>query len=81
MYSGNSVTNSDIERLKANVDKIVRVRCRDGEIFVGRAVSVSEEEEDLIYDLISTSRESQYEKADQQPAYWIRFDDIDSVEP
>ena len=71
---------SDIELLKASVDKVIRVHCRDGEVFVGKALSVSEAEQDLIYDLISTSRESQYEKTDQQPAFMIRFDDIDSVE-
>ncbi len=75
------MTKSDIELLKASVDKVIRVRCRDGEVFVGKAISVSEEEQDLVYDLISTSRESQYEKADQQPAYMIKFDDIDSVAP
>lgn len=75
------MTKSDVELLKANVDKLIRVHCRDGEVFVGKAVSVSEDEQDLIYDLISTSRESQYEKADQQPSYLIRFQDIDSVEP
>jgi hypothetical protein len=66
---------SDIELLRTSVGKVIRVHCRDGELFVGKAVSVSEEEQDLIYELISTSRESQYEKADQQPAYMIKFDD------
>jgi hypothetical protein len=75
------MTKSEIEMLKANVDKRIRVHCRDGEIFIGKAISVSEDEQDLIYDLISTTRESQYEKADQQPTYLIRFQDIASVEP
>jgi hypothetical protein len=35
---------------------------------------------DLVYDLVSTSKESQYEKVDQQPAYMITFQDIESAE-
>ena len=73
------MTESDFEVLKSNIDKRIRVRCRDGEIFVGKAISVSEDEQDLIYDLISTSKESQYEKTDQQPSYLIRLQDIESV--
>lgn len=72
---------ADLELLKTNIERLVRVHCCDGEVFVGKVVSVSENEQDLIYDLISTSRESQYEKADQQPSYLIRFNDIDFIEP
>jgi hypothetical protein len=75
------VTESDLEVLKANIDKLVRVSCRDGEVFVGRVLFISEEDQDLIYHLVSTSKESQYEKLDQQPEYLIRFEDIDTVEP
>ena len=44
-----------------------------------RILSVSADERDVVYDLISTSRESQYDKADPQPAYLMKFDDIESV--
>ena len=74
------MTESDLEILKANIDKLVRVRCRDGEVFVGKALFVSEEDQDLIYDLVSTSKGSQYEKLDLHPAYLIRFEDIDEVD-
>jgi hypothetical protein len=74
------MTTSHIELLKASVDKLIRVRCRDGETFVGRILLVSSDERDVVYDLISTSRESQYEKADRQPADLIKFDDIESVD-
>jgi hypothetical protein len=74
------VTRADFETLQASIDKLVRVRCRDGEIFIGKALFVSEEEQDLIYDLVSTSKESHYEKTDQKPVYRIGFQDIDSVE-
>jgi small nuclear ribonucleoprotein (snRNP)-like protein len=75
------MNQSDTEQLKENVGRLVRVCCRDGEVFVGRVLSVSELENDLVYDLVTTSREAQYEKADKQPAYLIRFDEIASIEP
>jgi small nuclear ribonucleoprotein (snRNP)-like protein len=74
------MTQRDIELLRASINKAVRVRCRDGEVFVGKAISVSEEEQDLIYDVITTSRESQYRRSDLHPAYRIMFDEIESVE-
>ena len=70
----------NLETLKANVDGLVKINSFDGEVIVAKVHFVSEEDEDVIYDLISTSRESQYEKLDQQPAYRIRFQDIESVE-
>jgi hypothetical protein len=73
------MTTSRIELLRASVDKLIRVRCRDGESFVGKILSVSADKRDLVYDLVSTSRESLYEKADPQPAYLVTFDDIESV--
>jgi hypothetical protein len=75
------MTELDLQILKANVDKLVRVFCRDGEIFIAKALSISDEERDLVYDLIWTSKESQYEKLDVQPAYRIGFEDIEAVEP
>ena len=70
----------DLETLKANVDKLVKIRSRDGGVIVAKVHFVSEEDEDVIYDLVSTSREFRYEKFDEQPAYAIDFKDIESVE-
>ncbi len=70
----------DLETLSANIDKVVRVLTSDGESMLAKVVLVSEEDEDLIYELVSTTRESQYEKFDQQPAYRITFQEIQSVE-
>jgi len=50
-------------------------------VLIAKVQHVSEEDEDVVYDLVSTTRESQYEKHDEQPAYLIKFADIDSVEP
>jgi small nuclear ribonucleoprotein (snRNP)-like protein len=74
------VTEADLRLLKASVDKVVRIICFDGEIMLAKIHTVSDEDEDVIYDLVSTTKESQYEKHDEQPAYLIRFRDIKRVE-
>lgn len=63
-----------------SVDKVVRITCSNGEIMLARIHFVSDEDQDVIYDLVSTTKESQYEKHDVQPAYLIKFKDIDRVE-
>jgi hypothetical protein len=70
----------DLRILKENDNRIVRIRTYDGEIMIAKVRFVSQADEDLIYDLISTTKESQYEKRDEQPAYLIPFKDIESVE-
>jgi len=75
------MTGADLKLLKASVDKVVRIICYDGEILTAKVDFVFEDDEDLIYDLISTTKESRYEKHDKQPAYLIKFKDIDRVEP
>ncbi len=75
------MTETDLQLLKASFGKVVRIICFDGEIMTAKVNAVSEEDGDLIYDLISTTKESQYEKYDKQPAYLITFDQIERVEP
>jgi hypothetical protein len=70
----------DLETLNANVDKVVKIITSDGESLLAKVVLVSDEDEDVIYELVSTSREAQYEKFDEQPAYRISFQEIKSVE-
>ncbi len=71
----------DLETLNANVDRVVKITTCDGESLVAKVVLVSEEDEDVIYELLSTSREAEYEKFDEQPAYRIGFAEIHAVEP
>ncbi len=71
---------ADLQLLKASVDKIVRIICADGESMLARVLFVSDEDQDVIYDLVSTTKESQYEKHDDQPAYRVEFRDIERVE-
>jgi hypothetical protein len=70
----------DIEILKQNDNRLVRLKTCDGEVMIARVRFVSDSNQDLIYDLISSTNESQYEKHDEQPAYRIEFKDIESVE-
>jgi len=74
------MNTKDLEILKANIDKVIKIICRDGETLLAKVVLVSEDDEDVVYDLVSTTRESQYEKFDKQPAYRITFQEIESVE-
>jgi hypothetical protein len=74
------MSGSDLSTLKSQVDRVAKIHTLDGEVIVAKILFVSESEEDVIYDLVSTNRESQYEKLDQQPAYRIRFQEISAVE-
>lgn len=74
------MNDQDVETLKRNDNRIVRLRTYDGEVMIVKVRFVSDSNHDLIYDLVSTTKESQYEKHDEQPAYRIGFDDIESVE-
>ena len=75
------MTANDLQMLKASIDKVVKITCTDGEILIAKVQVVSDEDKDVIYDLVSTTRESHYEKHDLQPAYLIDFQDIERVEP
>ncbi len=75
------MTETDLHVLKANVDKVVKIFCLDGESLLAKVHFVSDEDEDVIYDLVSTTKESPYEKHDEQPAYLIKFREIERVEP
>lgn len=68
-----------LDGLKQLVNKDATITCFDGEVIVATIISVSEIEEDVIYHLISTNRESQYAKYDKQPVYQVKFEDIKSV--
>jgi hypothetical protein len=74
------MTPKDIETLKQNDNRPVRLTTCDGEVMIARVRFVSDSNQDLIYDLVSTTKEFQYEKHDEQPAYRIDFKDIESVE-
>jgi hypothetical protein len=74
------MTDKDLQILKTNANRVFKIKTYDGEVLLAKVMAVSESEEDVIYDLVSTSKESQYEKFDEQPVYKIDFKDIESVE-
>ena len=76
------MTDKDLQILKDNVNKQVRIVCEDGEELIAKIVSVSEDEGDVIYELIWTNRESNYEKFDEKPGgYLTPFTEIKYVKP
>ena len=75
------MTEHDIALLENSVDKAVRMRCTDGEVITAKIDSVDRADGEVVYELLSTTKESNYEKFDRQPAYLIRFAEIHSVEP
>ncbi len=74
------MTTSDLDLLKNRIDRVVRIDCIDGEVLFAKPLVVTEEDEDIIFDLISTNRPDKYEKLDIQPAYMLRFEHIAHVE-
>jgi hypothetical protein len=68
----------DIELLKTRIDRKVQFHCKDGEIVIGTLHFVSEDEEDVIYDLISSSRMARYPSGGNM-AYRLTFAEIDFV--
>lgn len=66
--------------LKRNEGKVVRINFDDGEAVVARVIDVSQEDEDVIYRLISTNRPNRYEKTDVEPTLSASLESIVSVE-
>jgi hypothetical protein len=46
----------DLQLLRASIGHNVILCCTDGEVIVAEIYSVSEEDEDIIYDVVSTNR-------------------------
>jgi small nuclear ribonucleoprotein (snRNP)-like protein len=74
------MTPEDLKNLKASVDKRVVLHCTDGEVITAEIVSVSDEHEDVIYDIVSSNRPEVYQAMEGKPAFVIPFADISFVE-
>ena len=74
------MTKNDLDVLTSRIDRLVRIDCIDGEVLVAKILLVAEQEEEIIFDLVSTNRQDKYQKLDKQPAYLLRFKHIASVE-
>lgn len=70
-----NVDQTDIELLKTRIDGKVQLHCKDGEIVVGTLHFVSEEERDVVYDLISSNRMERYQSHGDS-AYRLTFEEI-----
>jgi len=75
------VTEADLICLKSNVNKLVEIETTDGEHLVGRVITVfdSEEDPDVWYDLISTSKPERYVRREENVGYSILLAQIASV--
>lgn len=69
---------ADIEFLKTRIDRNVQFHCKDGEIVVGTLHFVSEEEQDVIYDLVSSNRMARCQSHGNS-AYRLTFEEIDFI--
>jgi hypothetical protein len=72
------VDEGDIKLLKSRIDQIVWFHCKDGEQIVGTILFVSENEQDVTYDLISSNRMAGYE-SNRGSAFRLTFEEIDFV--
>jgi hypothetical protein len=73
------MTPDAIALLQQNIGKVVRLTCSDGEVIVAKLDLVDPMDEEIVYEMLSTTDESKYEKFDQQPAYLLRFSEISAV--
>ena len=73
------MSGEEIELLKQRVVKDVELVCTDGEVVHAHVISVSEEERDVIYDLISSSLTERYKGRPSDASYLTPFDEINSI--
>jgi len=67
------MTPEAIVLLQQNIGKVIRFTCSDGEVIIAKIDLVDPLDEELVYEMLSTTNESKYEKFDRQPAYLLRL--------
>ncbi len=77
------MTDTDIQCLKENVDKIVEIQTVDGELLVAKIISVFDQEDqpDIFYDVVSSNMIDCYSHLESGAGYSLDFDKILSVKP
>jgi hypothetical protein len=77
------MTQADLDTLKSNIDRRVKIETVDGEQLIAKVISVFSEESDadMFFELISTSRPELYKKTGQVGGYSLPLKDIISVSP
>ena len=73
------MTPETILLLQESIGKLVRLTRNDGEVIVARIILVDAYDEEIVFDMLSTTHASNYEKFDRQPAYLLYFSDISGV--
>ena len=69
------MTPEQVERLRQNESKVVKITCSDGELLEARIIHVDDEYSDAIYDLVSSTTPEKY-KQGASASYVTRRDDI-----
>jgi hypothetical protein len=82
--NGNGLTNKNmtpeaILLLQQSIGKLVRLTRPDGEVIVAKITLVDPHDEEIVFDMLSTTDESKYKKFDREPAYLLYFSDISTV--
>lgn len=75
------MTKADLVCLKSNIGKIVEIETTDGARHLVRVVSVfdAEEDPDMFYELVSTSRPDLYPRIAEECGYSLPLENIVSV--
>jgi hypothetical protein len=64
-----------IERLRKNEGRVIKITCSDGELLEAKIIHVDDEHSDAIYDLVSSTKPEKYSRG-AASAYVIRLADI-----
>jgi hypothetical protein len=65
------VKQEDIERLRQNEGKVVKINCLDGELLEAKIIHVDDEYHDAIYDLVSSTTPEKYKPSFIGTTSWI----------
>jgi hypothetical protein len=69
-----------LQTLKSSGSKQVRIRTYEGELLDATVFLISDDEADVIVELVSSNQMEKYTKLGPHPALLIKFSEIESVE-
>lgn len=74
------MTPDELTLLQESIGKAVRLTCTDGEIIVAKIDLVDPIDEEIVYEMLSTTDEYKYKQFDCLPAFLIPFNRISTVD-
>lgn len=74
------MTPDAIVLLQRSIGKVVRLTRPDGEVIVAKIALVDPFDEEIVFDMLSTTDQSKYEKFDREPFYLLYFSDISTAD-